>query len=317
MTVSPEESGPDLLRIPPFRDAHMHFMTEGGPVTAEELPEIRDRYRKCGIFSVYDMGHKSGIGLKAKELFGGFFSLETAGWSLYREGGYGGFTGKAVSGNNEIKKAVGELSGAGVDFIKVINSGIVSTRRDEPVTAGGFPLEELKVVCQEAGGRGLQVHCHANSDESVRNAVLAGVSAIEHGFLISRETVHMMAGAGVSWTPTVIGLRNILRFLNADEQRYMEEVLGRHLIAISEASTAGVTLKTGTDGGARGVPHGGSFFEELLEFHKAGLSPEKILTAACMPREEMDKGNYLLVRKDFITAGEIQAVYEDGIRLVF
>lgn len=263
------------------------------------------------------MGHRSGIGLSAKESRGAGLKVRTAGWALYSGRGYGGFIGKAVSGIDEIKGAVSELSKAGADFIKVINSGIVSTRRDEPVTAGGFPAEDIRVICAEAGERGLKVHCHANSDEAVRNAILAGVSSIEHGFLISCETVHMMAQTGTSWTPTVVGLQYILPSLRKDEREYMEEVLELHLMAINEASAAGVTLRAGTDGGARGVMHGESFIEELLQFCRAGLSLDTIVAAACMSLEEVDRGNYLLVKRDFLLTGEIGAVYEDGVRVIF
>lgn len=317
MNAVPEESDPDLLRIPPFRDAHMHFMVDGRPATAEELPEIRDCYRKCGVFSVNDMGHNSGAGLTAKGLFGTGLRVKTAGWAIYREGGYGGFIGKPVSGNESIKRAVAELSDAGADFIKVINSGIVSTRRSEPVTAGGFSPEELKVICQEAGDRDLKVACHANSDPAVRNAVLAGVSSVEHGFFISRETVHMMAEAGTSWTPTAIALEKVIPSPDSEDRKYMEEVVKRHLVAIKEASAAGVILRVGTDGGARGVRHGKSFFEELLQYAKAGLLLESILAAACIGPEEVDEGTFLLVRKDFIATGEIEAVYERGVRITF
>lgn len=315
MNIASEEADPDLFQIPPFRDAHMHFMIDGGPAAAEELPGIIDRYRKGGVFSLRDMGHKSKIGLVAKKSSRSGFEVKTAGWALYRRGGYGGFIGKAVAGKDEIIRAVAELSAAGADFIKVINSGIVSARRDEPVTAGGFPLEELRVICLEAGERGLKVACHANADEAVRNAITAGVSSIEHGFLISGETVLMMAEAGISWTPTVVGLRSIISSLQADERRYMEEVLDRHLAAMKEASEEGVVLRAGTDGGAKGVSHGRSFLEELSMFRKADLPMEKILEAACMRSEDVEEGTFLLVQKEFTAAGRIEAVYEKGVRL--
>lgn len=316
MKAVSEESDPGLLRIPPFRDAHMHFMIDGRPAWTEELPEISSIYRKCGILSAYDMGHKSGIGLAAKKSLDGSFKVKSSGWALYREGGYGSFMGKAVSGNEDIRRAVAELSDAGADFIKVINSGIVSGRREEPVTAGGFSAEELKVICAEACQRDLRVHCHANSDEAVSNAVLAGVSSIEHGFLISDATVRMMAEAGTSWTPTSIALKKVIPFLDSEGRKHVEEVLERHLIAIHEASAAGVKLRTGTDAGARDVRHGKSFFEELLMFRKAGLSLQEILAASCMSPGEVDEGTFLLVKKDFIEAQEIDAVYERGIKLV-
>ncbi|MBI4768598.1 MAG: hypothetical protein HY787_29100, partial [Deltaproteobacteria bacterium] len=89
----------------------------------------------------------------------------------------------------EIKSAVKNLAEFGADFIKIINSGIVSLREDHPVTEGGFSGEEWKVIEEEAALQGLPVRCHANSDRAIRQAVDSGVSSIEHGFFISRETL--------------------------------------------------------------------------------------------------------------------------------
>ncbi len=141
------------IKIPPFRDAHMHFMLDGRPLTLSELSVIKNAYVTRGIFSLNDMGHRSGIGLRAKALFHPGVEVRSAGYALYKKGTYGSFLGKGVSGTSEIRKAVREIAGAGADFLKVINSGIVSAQQAELVTDGGFSPEELHALNETARSR--------------------------------------------------------------------------------------------------------------------------------------------------------------------
>ncbi len=310
---APEE---DTLRIPPFADSHMHFTVEGRPAAREELPGILESCGRYGIFALDDMGHKSDIGLKAKEEMPQGMRLRTAGHALFRKGGYGAFLGKGVQGKEEIIGAVEELVDAGADFIKVINSGIVSTKKAGVITEGGFSAEELKMIHEEARQRGLELMCHANSDAAIRRAVRAGASSIEHGFFVSRETLHMMKEAGTAWTPTVYAMWSLVFAAGASEKKYIEKVVDGHLSSLHYAASLGVELRVGTDSGSRGVPHGKSFFEELCFWQKAGLTKELILSSACMDRAEIGKGNYLVAEKDFIATGKIDAVYRDGVRVI-
>ena len=52
-----------------------------------------------------------------------------------------------------------------------------------------------------------------------------------------------------------------------------------------------------------------------LSFKRAGLTLPKILSAACVETEEMERGNFLLVEKDFITTRKIEAAYQGGQRI--
>ncbi len=305
----------ELIRIPPFADAHMHFTLSGRTASCDEMKAIIERYESCGIFSLKDMGHRSGIGLKTGRLAERRLTIRSSGYAIYKEGGYGAFLGRAVSGAEEIIQFVREVSNAGADFLKVINSGIVSLKGEISVTAGGFSTDELKTIVAEAQEKDLEVACHANSDRAVRDAVSSGVSSIEHGFFVSTETLHMMAESGVSWTPTVFALLSLTSTLGVSEKRRITEVIEGHLLSISYASSIGVNLRIGTDSGSKGVIHGESFIEELRLFRKAGLSIGQILSAACMDEEEMERGNFLLVDKDFISAGGVAAIYRAGLRL--
>jgi len=295
----------NLLRIPPFEDAHMHFNLCGRPWSEEVLRAVMERYARRGIFSIKDMGHKSAIGLKARIVAKGLMSVRTAAFALIKKGGYGTFLGKCVEGKEEIKKAVKEISDAGADFIKVINSGIVSTGTARHVTEGGFTFEELKVICAEAKKRDLEIACHANSDNAIRDAVMAGVSSLEHGFFISGDTIRLMVEKGTSWTPTAFALLALAPSLAPTEKRHIQEVIEGHLASMYFAASIGLKLRVGTDSGSKGTRHGESYFDELRLFEKAGLTLSQILSSACMEEEKMETGNFLLVGKDFISTGKV------------
>ncbi len=274
-----------------------------------------DDCERHGIFALKDMGHKSGTGLNEKQNLRKGMLLRTSGYALFKKGKYGTFIGRGVEGKEEIVGAVEELAGAGADFIKVINSGIVSTKNPGMITEGGFSPEELKIIHEEARKRDLELVCHANSDAAIRSAVSAGASSIEHGFFVSRETLHMMRQSGAAWTPTVYALWSLASAAGPSEKRYIEEVVEEHLSSLHYAASVGVRLHVGTDSGSRGVRHGKSFLEELRLWRKAGLSVEMILSSACMDNAEIGKGNFLLARKDFISTGKIEAIYRDGARV--
>ena len=294
------------IKIPPFRDAHMHFMLEGRPLTLSELPVIKDAYIRRGIFSVNDMGHRSGIGLQARALFQADMEVRSAGYALYKKGTYGSFLGKGVSGASEIRKAVYEISDAGADFLKVINSGIVSAHKAGLVTDGGFSPEELHVLNETARSRNLPMVCHANADAAVRDAINAGAVSIEHGYFVSRDTLHRMAEARIAWIPTIFALHSLAALYPAAEQALIEKTVERHLSSVSYAASIGVILRIGTDSGSKGTGHGSTFFDELQFFRKAGLPPDQITSAACMDESEIAGGNFLIVTRDFTP----EAVYK-------
>jgi len=63
------------------------------------------------------------------------------------------------------------------------------------------------------------------------------------------------------------------------------------------------------------VDHGPSFFAELALFRKAGLTFRRYCFLPVVADEEIERGNFLLVKKDFITTREIEAVYQRGQRI--
>lgn len=308
-----------FIKIPPFQDAHMHFMIDGQPATLDNCQTLSGRFFSQGIISIVDMGYKSGLGMKFKKVSDrkSHFTIEvrSAGLALNKKGGYGGFLGKGVSGREEIRSAIRTLAETGADFIKIINSGIVSLQEEKRVTEGGFSAEEWKVIQEEAGVHGLPVYCHANSDRAIRQAVDFGVSSVEHGFFISRETLQVMSEKGVAWTPTAIALLSLKIFLSPEGQNRVDRIVDHHLEALHYAASIGVKFRVGTDSGSKGVRPGESFFKELQLFKKAGLTLDQILSAACLDQAEMERGNYLLVEDNFIERESLEAVYIKGIQI--
>ncbi|MGC1404021.1 MAG: amidohydrolase family protein [Thermodesulfobacteriota bacterium] len=308
-----------FLKIPLFHDAHMHFMVNGHQANLDDYSPLAREYLSRGILSVVDMGHKSGLGLEIKksrhEGEWNHLRISSAGWALSKKGAYGGFLGKGITGEKEIKTAINDLTLAGVDFIKIINSGIVSFRENDRVAEGCFSKEDWKIIREEADRHHLKIRCHANTDRSIRQAIISGVSSIEHGFFVSQETLREMAEKDISWTPTASALMSIKSFLPEEGQRHLDQIMDNHLKAVYYGASIGVKLQVGTDSGAKGVKPGESFFKELQLFKKAGLSLGQIVSAACLPREEIEGGNFLLVEKNFIEQERVGVVFVNGDRV--
>ncbi len=310
------QSESHFIKIPPFRDAHMHFVIDGKAVSRDGLISIMNNLVKHGVFAVQEMGYKTGIGFEARKILSESncnipLKIKSSGFAVYKKGTYGVFLGKAVSDKREIKKIIKEIAGAGADFLKVVNSGVVCSKGEGNVTPGGFPFEDLKIICSEAQDRGLLIACHVNGDEAIRDAVIAGVSSIEHGFFISKETINLMAEKETSWTPTVFALLILKNILSSFEKKYIDRVIEGHLQSINYAASIGNQLKIGTDSGSKGVQHGESIFDELALFKKAGLSFDKLLSCVCLGEDEIESGNYLIVEKDFIETRKIEGIYHN------
>jgi imidazolonepropionase-like amidohydrolase len=305
-----------LLTIPPFRDQHIHFLAAGRPLSLAGAQEQVAAYRRCGIFSLREMGAANGLGLAVKEalkrapLEG--LRLEACGQALHRSGTYGGFLGRGVSGPAEIRRAVRDLAAAGADFLKIIHSGIVTLRPEDPVTAGGFSREELHVLAEESQNRALPLHCHANGDGAIRTAAALPVTSIEHGFFMSRDSLQILREKGVVWIPTIFALAHLEEGLSADQRRERDRIIAGHLETVAYAVSIGVRVRVGTDSGAGHLRPGVSFFEELRLLRQAGLSLAQIVEAACLGPEENRAGDFLMVEEDFIEKASVEEIYLQG-----
>lgn len=108
---------------------------------------------------------------------------------------------RIADGVPEVQKAARETLRTGASQLKVMAGGGVSSHFD-PVDTQQYTYEELRAMVVEAEHWGTYIHVHAFNDKSVRTAIKAGVKSIEHGPLLSKETLELMAENDVWLVPT-------------------------------------------------------------------------------------------------------------------
>ncbi|HBT46601.1 MAG TPA: amidohydrolase [Peptococcaceae bacterium] len=291
---------PQLTLLPGLVDAHVHLALDGldfkTSVDRWQDPEAMSRcikkqleaFLEHGVLAIRDGGDASGWNLWARDrapLEGPVPRIVATGRALHKKGFYGSFLGPPLTPPYDWEGTVKGLAAAGSDQIKVIVSGLVTFRHWGEVGPVQFDVNELRPLVEAAHERGLKVMAHANSDGAVRQAVLAGVDSVEHGYFVSDETLELMAERGTYWAPTVAAVANRLkvgrgREYNPRERDIIKGTVELQLKKIAHAHERGVRLIIGTDAGAPGVYHGRSYEDELSFFLAAGLPPLAVLRAA-------------------------------------
>jgi len=280
------------LIAPCFCDYHLHFFKR----KKEKIKEITDALTSCGISKVYEGGDSYGYGMEVKKSVTDRLTVQSAGYALYKKASYGSYIGRGVENRQEAENIIDRLSRDGVDYIKVVHSGVFQPA-DGTISSGGFAFQELKHLITYAGARGLDVVCHANGDEAVREAIEAGVSYIVHGLGISSESIALMAEKKISFIPTVNAFACLASpGLQKEANKNIRGALAKHLIAIKRASDMGVKVLPGSDAGPAAIPYGVSYLKELRLFQDAGISPEKILISAAAGKlEQGAKADFLIL----------------------
>ncbi|HXX58782.1 MAG TPA: amidohydrolase family protein [Thermodesulfovibrionales bacterium] len=304
------EGGHDVMDFsgftlsPPFCDYHLHFSKDKLPLSTKIGGTLLDH----GIARVYEGGDGDLAGIEMKKKIGGMLDIRTSGFGLFSAGGYGRRIGREVNGLPSARLLIDELRAQGVEYLKVINSGLFRPESGK-ISAGGFERSELEEIIAYAASRGLPVFCHANGDRAIKDAVLAGASAIVHGFSVSDETLSLMAERGTDFIPTVNALFSLTKAHDAPEaKRRIEAMTEGHLAAIRKAHDKGITVLPGSDAGPSFITYGISYHEELTLFRRAGLSIEDVMSAAVNgPLRKGMKANYLVLR-----GLTVEKVFRDG-----
>lgn len=117
-------------------------------------------------------------------------------------GGHGYYFGIESDGVDECRKSARTVLKNGVDCVKIMATGGVTTDGVEP----GSPqltLEEMKAAVDEAIKAGKITATHAQGRTGIKNAVLAGITSIEHGVYLDDEIIDLMFERGTYLVPTV------------------------------------------------------------------------------------------------------------------
>jgi imidazolonepropionase-like amidohydrolase len=189
---------------------------------------------------------------------------------------------KGIASTPEEFAAVAEAAiAAGADFLKVIASGAVFSLGTDP----GSPemhQDDIEAVVEVAKGHGIKVTAHVHSDQSGKDAILAGVDSLEHASLLEDDTIALAAERGVALSMDVYN--GTYTDTVGREQGYPAEFLQRNLdtteaqrIVFEKAYAAGAPILYGTD--AAVLPHdmGGWQFAIMVE---RGMAPMDAIRSA-------------------------------------
>lgn len=184
---------------------------------------------------------------------------------------------RIVTGVEDARAAVREAVARGADVIKMYPEATPQRTR--------LSVDEIAAIVGEAKRHNLPVAAHATSEASIREAVEAGVTSIEHAYEVSDETLRLMARHGVWLVPTDPSIEMALEFTRDWPQRPPREEIDRHLQAGRErfmrARRAGVRIALGSDLYLPYEPGRGAGSHATLDgYVEAGLTPGQALRTA-------------------------------------
>jgi imidazolonepropionase-like amidohydrolase len=185
--------------------------------------------------------------------------------------------GGIADGPDAVMRAVRYQIKHGAKVVKVCaTAGVLSF--EESVGAQQMSDEELAAVVQEASRHGMKVAAHAHGEVGILAAIKAGVASIDHGSMLTDESIALMKQKGTYLVPTAY----LASAIPLDRLPPPIAAKARKVIPLAQAShrraiKAGVKVAFGTD--AAVFPHGQNA-KEFAVYVGYGLSPlEAIRTA--------------------------------------
>jgi len=174
--------------------------------------------------------------------------LFIAGHPIMRTGGHAHFIGREADGVDDVRKAVREQLKVGADVIKIMASGGMSTAGSSPVVQE-FTDEEIGAAIDEAHRAGRPIAAHAHGGPGVTVALEKGIDTIEHGVLMTREQVQLLAESDAILISTEAVARAVLEMPGMPDH-YLAKIQGTIESSsrmLTWAHEAGVTVAVGCD----------------------------------------------------------------------
>ena len=189
---------------------------------------------------------------------------------------------RGVRGPDDVRQIVRVLIQRRVNVVKVMateRAGLVDTDFRRRVLTDA----ELAAAVDEAKRAGIPVAAHAHTDEAVRAAVRAGVRSVEHGTLVSAETLKLMRERGTCFAPTLSFWEDMLdvggEYSDTALSNRAREVLPRARAATAAAWKSKVKVTAGSDMRYDDNDHRG-IADEIESLIKSGLPPMEAVKAA-------------------------------------
>ena len=152
-----------------------------------------------------------------------------------------------ADGVPEVMKRAREVLRAGATQLKIAGGGGVSSVYD-PLDVRQFTFDEIKAIVEVADTWNTYVASHIFTDEATQMAIKAGVKSIEHGMLMSDETLRMVKDNDV-W----LSIQPLLN--DEDAFRFNDPISEQKWVQVTEstdriypkAKKMGVKMAFGTD----------------------------------------------------------------------
>ncbi len=274
--------------LPGLIDMHVHIEGESGPNqyleeftlndadVAYNAAEIAHRTLMAGFTTVRDLGG-SGVNVALRNAINRGKAIGpriyTAEKSLATTGGHADPTnGRSqelmgnpgpedgvVNGVDDAAKAVRQRYKNGADWIKITaTGGVLSVAKNSKNPQ--FTEEEIAAIVRTAQDYDMKVAAHCHGDEGMQRAIRAGVKTIEHGTLMSPETMGLMKEYNVYLVPTITAGKYVSQkatvpnFYNPLVVPKALEIGPKIQKMFGEAYKKGVPIVFGTDAGV--FPHG-------------------------------------------------------------
>jgi imidazolonepropionase-like amidohydrolase len=194
------------------------------------------------------------------------------------------------NGADQCREAVRRQVRRGVDVIKIATTGGVNSRIGAGLGQQMF-ADEAKAIVDTAHLHGKKVAVHAHGESGIDVALAAGADSIEHGTMVSPETLQAFRRANAWYVPTLSTVNGYRERLAADPNAYppdvLEKVMWRLEVTgrtLESAVPAGVKIAFGTDAGVSLHGRNADEFELMV---KHGMTPSAAIVAATLNAAEL------------------------------
>jgi imidazolonepropionase-like amidohydrolase len=293
---------PDATLLPGLIDTHVHLCGDGGHGALDRLPTFSDEemtaviedslraHLASGVTTVRDLGDRSWAVIDWRDRNGGNTGMPTvlaSGPPITSPGGHCWNMGGQARGVAELCRALQHRAERGVDIVKIMASGGVSTPGTDAFAAQ-FTVEELRVVVEQAHAAGLLVTAHAHPLTAIRNAVDAGVDAIEHGTFVTETGIEVpdavvasLVAYSIAVCPTLGRARDVaLTPASLELMRKTGMTYEVRVQTVGQLHRAGVYLVSGSDGGINPSRRHGVLPEAVIDLVDGGVCTADALASA-------------------------------------
>lgn len=221
--------------------------------------------------------------------------MQLSGHSICQTGGTMWYSvSYEADGVDECRKAARKMIRAGADWLKIMGTGAVVTRFSRP-DATQFSVEEIQAIVEEGHKVGIKSCIHVQNDLGARNAIMAGVDVLEHGFILSDETIQLMLEHGTWLDPTLSAPYCIA--MRSTEKEFVEKASAARDNAFAtfrKAYRAGVPCVISNDCGSPKCYHIDTSMELVLMVEQCGLTPFEALYVGTMNGAKLCSVDHML-----------------------